>query len=149
MYHLHDIGGSVARPLSRVVAEIRDNLAGRCCISASPLIPKQSLLFQPPSSCYLHFKHPQVGRLNSIFSRLARDREGGKQGREKCQNRGRGREVLRGERASQSGTRTGLYFGKRFCEQFSESSPCLPVQQGSCCTTVEFSENILQNLLPK
>ena len=36
---------------------------------------------------------------------------------------------------------------KRFCKQFSASSPCLPRQQGSCSKTVELSENILQNLL--
>ena len=35
---------------------------------------------------------------------------------------------------------------RRFCKQFSESSPCLPGEQGSCKTTVELSENILQNL---
>ena len=34
----------------------------------------------------------------------------------------------------------------RFCEQFSESSPCLPRQQGRCITAVELSKNILQNL---
>ena len=33
-----------------------------------------------------------------------------------------------------------------FCKQFSESSPCLPGKQGSCITTVELSDNILQNL---
>ena len=35
---------------------------------------------------------------------------------------------------------------RRFCKQFSESSPCLPGQQGSCITAVELSENILRNL---
>ena len=35
---------------------------------------------------------------------------------------------------------------RRFCEQLSDSSPCLPGQQGSCITIVELSENILQNL---
>ena len=34
---------------------------------------------------------------------------------------------------------------RRLCKQFSESSPCLPVQQGSCITNVELSENILRN----
>ena len=34
----------------------------------------------------------------------------------------------------------------RFCKPFSISSPCLPGQQGSCITTVELSENILQSL---
>ena len=45
-------------------------------------------------------------------------------------------------------TWTGRYLVKRFCQQFYESSPCLPGQQGSC-RTVELSENILQDLLPK
>ena len=50
-----------------------------------------------------------------------------------------------------SSTRTGCYLGKLFCKQFSRSSPspCLPGQQGKCRTTVELSENILQNLMPK
>ena len=46
-------------------------------------------------------------------------------------------------------TRTGHYLGRRFCKQFSESTPSLTGQQGRCRTTVELSEDILQNLLPK
>ena len=34
----------------------------------------------------------------------------------------------------------------RFCNQFSERSHFLPGQRGSCITTVELSETILQNL---
>ena len=34
---------------------------------------------------------------------------------------------------------------RRFCKQFSKSSSCFPGQQGSYITTVELSENILQN----
>ena len=45
--------------------------------------------------------------------------------------------------------RTGRYLGRRFCKQFSEGSPYFPGQQGSCKTTMQLSENILQNLLPK
>ena len=44
-------------------------------------------------------------------------------------------------------TRRGLE--KRFCKQFSESTPCLLGQQGSCSTTVELSENSLQRLSSK
>ena len=36
---------------------------------------------------------------------------------------------------------------KWFCKQLSESSPSFFVQQGSCSTTVEVSDNIVQNLL--
>ena len=50
---------------------------------------------------------------------------------------------------TQSSTRTGLYMGKRFCKNFSEHFPCLPGQQESCSTTVQLSETILQNILPK
>ena len=35
---------------------------------------------------------------------------------------------------------------RRLCNQFSESSLWLPGQQGRCITTVELSENSLQNL---
>ena len=36
-------------------------------------------------------------------------------------------------------TRTGRNLDKRFCKQFSESSLCLPGQQGSCSTFVDLS----------
>ena len=49
----------------------------------------------------------------------------------------------------QRSTRRGCYLEKRFVKQFSESSPCLPGQQGSCSTNVELSENCLQNLFSK
>ena len=42
----------------------------------------------------------------------------------------------------------GIRLWKRFCKMFSESSPCLLGQHGSCITAqrpVELSENILQN----
>ena len=38
-------------------------------------------------------------------------------------------------------SRWGCYLENKFCKQFSESSPCLPRQQGSSSTTVEISEN--------
>ena len=38
---------------------------------------------------------------------------------------------------------------KRFCKQFVESSPCLPIKQDSSSKTVELSENSKRNLLSK
>ena len=35
---------------------------------------------------------------------------------------------------------------RRFCKQFSESSPCIPGKQGSSITTLELSEKKIQNL---
>ena len=49
----------------------------------------------------------------------------------------------------QTTTRTGRYSGKKFCQLFPESSPCLPGHQGSYSTAVELPENNLQNILPK
>ena len=43
-------------------------------------------------------------------------------------------------------TLSAIRLFRRFCKQFSESSPCLPGQQRSCIIFVELSENILQNL---
>ena len=45
-----------------------------------------------------------------------------------------------------AGTLSVIRSFRRFCKPFSESSPCLPGQQGSCMITVQLSENILQNL---
>ena len=42
---------------------------------------------------------------------------------------------------SRRSTRRGGYLEKMFCKHFSESSLCLPRQQGSCTTTAELSEN--------
>ena len=39
-------------------------------------------------------------------------------------------------------TMKGYYLEKRFCKQFSESSPCLPGQQESCNTTLELLETL-------
>ena len=47
---------------------------------------------------------------------------------------------------SQICTLSAIQSFRRLCKQFSESSPCLPEQQGGCITVVELSENILQNL---
>ena len=46
-------------------------------------------------------------------------------------------------------TRRGCNLEKRFCKHFSKSSISLARQQGSCSTTLELSENSLQNLLSK
>ena len=46
-------------------------------------------------------------------------------------------------------TRRGRYLGKMFWKQLSESSSCFPGQQESCRTTVELSENNLQNIVPR
>ena len=43
----------------------------------------------------------------------------------------------------------GVWLWKKFCKMFSESSPCLLGQHGTCSTVqqpVELSENILQNI---
>ena len=42
-----------------------------------------------------------------------------------------------------------LFLGEEVLLKFSDSSHCLPGQQDSCNTTVELSENSLQNLLYK
>ena len=43
----------------------------------------------------------------------------------------------------------GRHLDKRFCQQFSENSPCLHGQQGSYSTTVELSNKLSKPLTPK
>ena len=58
------------------------------------------------------------------------------------------RQFFKREKAERDGdTLSAIRSFCRFCKHFSESFPCLPGQEGSCITTVELAENIIQNLV--